>query len=283
MRSSFYYKGHYRKVASGIKDLINSSPDFLSSQTAGSPRAVGDAIESLISEKFDTFLGPWCDEYSNDFARRAMADLAFTDTEGVYSVVDVKTHREDTRFNMPNLTSVERLSRFYESDMNVFSVIIVRYSIEGTRVTASEALFSPIEFLDWDCLTIGALGWGADPDLEFQRHSGERRILQEAVDVAAMSDGARILPTRNPQNQRQDGSIRHDTGVLGVERRRLGLKGRADMDMSGACRDNLFARASRAGEGAAARGVTPSESRTWHGDREGSDRTAPPTAGPATA
>ena len=160
MRSSFYYKGHYRKVASGIKDLINSSPDFLSSQTAGSPRAVGDAIESLISEKFDTFLGPWCDEYSNDFARRAMADLAFTDTEGVYSVVDVKTHREDTRFNMPNLTSVERLSRFYESDMNVFSVIIVRYSIEGTRVTASEALFSPIEFLDWDCLTIGALGWG---------------------------------------------------------------------------------------------------------------------------
>ena len=160
MRSSFYYNGHYRKVASNIKDFINSYPDFLSLQTAGSPRAVGDAIESLIAEKFDAFLGSWCNEYSNDFARHAMADLAFTDTEGVYSVVDVKTHREDTRFNMPNLTSVERLSRFYESDMNVFSLIIVRYSIEGTRVTVSEALFSPIEFLDWDCLTIGALGWG---------------------------------------------------------------------------------------------------------------------------
>lgn len=39
-----------------------------------------------------------------------MADLAFTDKEGIYSVVDVKTHREDTRFNMPNLTSVERLA-----------------------------------------------------------------------------------------------------------------------------------------------------------------------------
>lgn len=75
-------------------------------------------------------------------------------------MVDVKTHREDTRFNMPNLTSVERLARFYESDTNVFSLILVRYSIEGTRVTASEVLFSPIEFLDWDCLTVGALGWG---------------------------------------------------------------------------------------------------------------------------
>lgn len=42
-----------------------------------------------------------------------MADLAFTDKEGFYSVVDVKTHRADTKFNMPNLTSVERLARFY--------------------------------------------------------------------------------------------------------------------------------------------------------------------------
>ncbi len=24
----------------------------------------------------------------------------------------------------------------------------------------SEVLFSPIEFLDWECLTVGALGWG---------------------------------------------------------------------------------------------------------------------------
>ena len=160
MRSSFYYDGNYREVASKIKEYINSSRDILSPLTAGSTRAVGDALESLISEKFDAFLGDWCSEYSSDFARRAMADLAFTDKEGIYSVVDVKTHREDTRFNMPNLTSVERLARFYESDNNVFSLILVRYSIEGTRLTASEVIFSPIEFLDWDCLTVGALGWG---------------------------------------------------------------------------------------------------------------------------
>ncbi len=123
-------------------------------------RAVGDALESLIAENFDVFLGDWSREYSSDFARRAMADLAFTDKEGVYSVVDVKTHRADTRFNMPNLTSVQRLSRFYESDANVFSLILVKYSVEGTRVVASDVLFAPIEFLDWDCLTVGALGWG---------------------------------------------------------------------------------------------------------------------------
>lgn len=159
-RSRFYYDGHYLKVAEQIKEHINSSPEFLSQYTSGSTRAAGDALEALIAEKFDTFLGDWCGEYSKNFARRAMADVAFTDTESFYNVVDVKTHREDTKFNMPNLTSVDRLARFYESDMNVFALILVKYNVEGTQVVASEVTFAPIEFLDWDCLTIGALGWG---------------------------------------------------------------------------------------------------------------------------
>ncbi len=160
MKSSFYYCGHYLTVAEKIKKHINSSSNFLSHQTARSTRAAGDAIESLIAEKFDSFLQDWCDEYSNEFARRSMADLAFTDKEGFYSIVDVKTHREDTKFNMPNLTSVERLARFYESDSNIFSLVMVKYAIEGTKVSATEVTFAPIEFLDWECLTVGALGWG---------------------------------------------------------------------------------------------------------------------------
>ena len=88
-----------------------------------------------------------------------MADLAFTDNEGFYTVVDVKTHREDTKLNMPNLTSVERLARFYESDSIIFCLILVRYAIQGTKVTATEVTFTPIEFLSWECLTVGALGW----------------------------------------------------------------------------------------------------------------------------
>ena len=160
MKSSFFYNRHYKELADKLKDYINSVPEFLSAQTAHSTRATGDAIEGLIAEKFDLLLGDWCKEYSSSFARRAMADIAFKDTEDFYCVVDVKTHREETKFNMPNLTSVERLSRFYEDDMNVFSLIMVKYAIDGTKVVATEVIFSPIEFLDWDCLTVGALGWG---------------------------------------------------------------------------------------------------------------------------
>lgn len=160
MKSTFFYEAHNQTTAVSIKNYLNSIPDFLSAQTIQSPRTVGDAIENIIADQFDHFLGDWSQEYSANFARRAMADIAFTDKEGFYCIVDVKTHRQDTRFNMPNLTSVERLARFYEDDRNIFAILMVQYSLQNTHVEVTDVTFVPIEFLDWDCLTIGALGWG---------------------------------------------------------------------------------------------------------------------------
>jgi len=128
--------------------------------TATSTRAVGDAIQEILSDSFESILGDFSTEYSKSFARRAMADLAFTDPDGFYYIVDVKTHRTDTRFNMPNLTSIERLARFYEDDNNYFVVLMISYTLDATRVEVSQARFVPIEFLMWECLTLGALGWG---------------------------------------------------------------------------------------------------------------------------
>ena len=60
----------------------------------------GDAIENVIAERFDTFPGKWRKEYSSNFVRRAMTDIAFKDKEDCYCIVDVKTNREDTKFNL---------------------------------------------------------------------------------------------------------------------------------------------------------------------------------------
>jgi hypothetical protein len=160
MKSRIFYTEDYRDIESKIKILLNSQDDFLSASTAQSTRAVGDAIENILGENFESVLGNRCSEYSADFARRSMADLAFTDQDKFYYIVDVKTHRSSTKFNMPNLTSVDRLARFYEDDTNYFVLLLVTYDLEGTQVVVSEVKFVPIEFLGWDCLTIGALGWG---------------------------------------------------------------------------------------------------------------------------
>ncbi|MCX6841553.1 MAG: hypothetical protein NTX53_04625 [candidate division WOR-3 bacterium] len=159
-RSKVFAPQEHRRIEKAVVEMLNLQPDFLSARTAESTRAVGDAIQSILSEHFQSLLGEHCAEYSAQFARRAMADLAFKDRDGFYHVVDVKTHRLGTQFNMPNLTSVERLARFYEDDHNYFVLLLVKYAVTDVQFRAEEAHFVPIEFLSWDCLTLGALGWG---------------------------------------------------------------------------------------------------------------------------
>lgn len=159
-QSPLFEEEQYLDIQEIIKGFINTQIDFLSGRTISSPRAVGDAIQDLLDDSFGQLLNQYIAEYSSNFARRSMADLAFTDKNGFYHVVDVKTHRLDTAFNMPNLTSVERLSRYYQDDNNYFDLLMIDYSIDGLHINVEKVYFVPIEFLSWDCLTIGALGWG---------------------------------------------------------------------------------------------------------------------------
>lgn len=161
MNNRLFHSDEYIKVQRRVIDFLNASQDYLSPNSIKSTRAVGDAIQDMLSENFQTILADQRAKYSTGFARRAMADLAFEDEDGFYYVVDVKTHRlNDTRFNMPNLTSVERLARFYEDDKNYFVVLFVSYEVVEVQIIVREARFIPIEYIGWDCLTLGALGWG---------------------------------------------------------------------------------------------------------------------------
>ena len=160
MRSQLFSSDEHLRIAEKTRLLLNDRGDSFAENTIKSTRAVGDTLQDILAEHFGTLLGNHCVDYSANFARRAMADLAFRDKDDNYYVVDVKTHRDDTKFNMPNLTSVERLARFYEDDTNYFVLLLIRYCVEHTTIQVKHVDFVPIEFLDWDCLTIGALGWG---------------------------------------------------------------------------------------------------------------------------
>ena len=122
MRSRIFHTNTCREVAENIKIFLNSYPDFLTPNTGNSPRAVGDAVQDILEENFPQIIGDLSKEYSANFARRAMADLAFKDLDDLYYIVDVKTHRLETKFNMPNLTSVKRLAHFYGHNAIKFSL-----------------------------------------------------------------------------------------------------------------------------------------------------------------
>jgi len=149
------------EIEESVISLINGEKGIMSVLTLNSPRAVGDAIQNLLEDKFGEILPKSIlKDYNSSFARRAMADFAFTDKDGFYYVVDNKTHNLGTTFNMPNLTSVERLSRFYEDDHNYFVLLMISYKVIDETLDVVGCNFIPIEYLDWSCLTIGALGWG---------------------------------------------------------------------------------------------------------------------------
>lgn len=160
MKSSLFYSDAYQQVEQRTLDLLKTERGILSKSTADSPRAVGDAVQHIIEQRFPQALGGFASHYTADFARRAMGDLFFSDTHGMDYQVDVKTHREDTTFNMPNLTSVKRLTQLYQDDKNVFAILLVTYRISGIDLMVSNVRFFPIEFIGWESLTIGALGWG---------------------------------------------------------------------------------------------------------------------------
>jgi hypothetical protein len=148
-------------LCQNILELLNKSDDFLNQRIVNSPRSVGDTVQLILEEELVGCMpADVIKNYNSGFARRAMADFAFCDMDDNYYVIDNKTHNEDTSFNMPNLTSVERVARLYEDDKNYFCILLVTYKNDNGKIIFTDCSFFPIEYLAWDCLTIGALGWG---------------------------------------------------------------------------------------------------------------------------
>lgn len=157
MKSQIFYTDVYAKIEKRIKNFLNKYTRFFRDGSFIHSKT----IQHILDENSKDILGSFGRDYSANFARRAMADLAFRDQKDLYYVVDVKTHRLETQFNMPNLTSVERLARFYEDDSNYYVILMVAYKVASdVHIHVERVHFVPIEFLSWSCLTIGALGWG---------------------------------------------------------------------------------------------------------------------------
>jgi len=144
-----------------IEVFLQAQKSFIiSEEFRRSTRGVGDAIEGLIVDEFDSIAEGLVDSVGTNFSRRAMEDLSFR-IGGKYYAVDVKTHRDEPGFHMPNLTSVRRLMDFYEDDDNFFVIVMIKYRLtHGGGLGDITAIVEPIEWFDWNCLRIGALGWG---------------------------------------------------------------------------------------------------------------------------
>jgi len=162
----------FDELRARIEAFLQAQKSFIvGEEFRRSTRGVGDAIEGLIVGEFRDIARGLIDVVDTSFGRRAMEDLSFR-IGSAYYAVDVKTHREEPGFHMPNLTSVKRLMDFYEDDDNYFVIVMIKYHLTDTgSLEDVTAIVEPIEWFDWDCLRIGALGWG---QLQFRSASDIR-------------------------------------------------------------------------------------------------------------
>lgn len=124
------------------------------------PRESGDRISKIVREEAINVLGSLATRVEPSTKAKAMETFTFWDDDDLEYHVDVITHRIETSFNMPNITSVDRLINFYADDQKYFIVLIVDYESKAQKNHIKNVTLAPIEFLQWDCLTIGDLGTG---------------------------------------------------------------------------------------------------------------------------
>lgn len=159
MKSYIFYSDEYKTIETKVKDFLNSQDKTVLGLGA-TVREAGDRIKNTLSAQLKDLLNPHVKSFSIPVAARAMSNFTFIDKDGMNYFVDVITHNEDKKFSMPNITSVDRLEKLYQTDKNIFVVLLVDYKPLKTTNFITNVRFLPIEFFSWDSLTIGALGIG---------------------------------------------------------------------------------------------------------------------------
>lgn len=172
------------ETAAAVLELLNKNgQNIVNERSLSSPRAIGDAVQAFLGDQNglqQCIPKNKLQSFENEFERRSMEDMAFYDVNSRYYAVDCKTHNLNTVFNMPNLISVRRLANFYKNDNNVFCILIVEYEVTNNSIHYTNCYFKPIEAFAWDCLTIGALGWG-----QIQIANANRLKFVEKIDRKA--------------------------------------------------------------------------------------------------
>jgi len=121
-------------------------------------RGIASLIENYIQ---GAFANDEVFEYTEPESVRSIDDFTL-EKDGHTYLMDVKTHDQDRKFSMPNLISVERLYKLYDSNPDTsFCLIIAKYREYGNcQKIIDNVIVLPIEKISWESLSVQNLGNG---------------------------------------------------------------------------------------------------------------------------
>lgn len=159
LKSELFYGETYKIIEKSIHSYLNEQTKN-DLGISSSVRTVGDKMPEIIKAGFEKILIDFAISFEYPTSRKKNANIVFNGKDGMKYHVDIITHNVETEFNMPNITSVDRLQELYVDNANIFVVLLIDYKPSESEKCIVNVNFIPIEFMSWKCLTIGALGVG---------------------------------------------------------------------------------------------------------------------------
>lgn len=154
-------------------DLINNSKkierilfEFLNSRNKEeldlneSVRAIGDKIPFVLGGKISSIFNKYIAEYEILSSSKKICNVFIRDKYGNKYFIDIITHNTNKSFVRPNITTVKTIEKLYNDPQNIFLILLVHYNADLEKNFITGVQLFPIEWVDWSCLDIGALGNG---------------------------------------------------------------------------------------------------------------------------
>jgi hypothetical protein len=142
-----------------IKELLDEQLQNFELIEGGQQRTVGDLIESKVSEILFNSTSELISEMRAPRSKKSIEDVTLV-SNGVLYYIDPKTHDINSDFSMPNLTSVEKIKKLFDTTDKELIYVFVSYAITDGMVIISDIKVFFLWELDISILGVGALGKG---------------------------------------------------------------------------------------------------------------------------
>jgi len=142
-----------------IKELLDEQLQNFELIEGGQQRTVGDLIESKVSEILFNSTSELISEKIAPRSKKSIEDVTLV-SNGVLYYIDPKTHDINSQFSMPNLTSVEKIKKLFDTTDKELIYVFVSYAITEGMVIISDIKVFFLWELDISILGVGALGKG---------------------------------------------------------------------------------------------------------------------------
>jgi hypothetical protein len=144
-----------------IYNILNDRLEDFIVELGSEQRSIGDLIEYKIkSILFSLKENPIIKEIKEPKSAKSTEDVTIINNDDHIFYIDSKSHNINSEFSMPNLISIEKLRKLFNSENEDIIYVFISYEKHGQDILIKNIRVKYIWEISFDSLRIGSLGKG---------------------------------------------------------------------------------------------------------------------------